>query len=163
MQLWFVDDARQLTPTRRGDRSVVCSWSDLCLGANLRSFENALDTLCRSTGFPDGQEFKWSPGRALWMRDNLSGEARTEFFLNAVAIARDHGICGTLTVVDTNHTVITGASNHETAVVRLLLERIQVPAFDFLVERSWFRGSPIAGRICRQAPAPVACGDSPDR
>jgi hypothetical protein len=58
------------------------------------------------------------------MGDNLICQARTEFFQNAVTIARDHEICGTLAVVDTNHTVIARANNHETAVVRLLLERI---------------------------------------
>ncbi len=125
MQLWFVDDARQLTPTRQG-MGPLCAAGAICVSeANLKSFENALDALCRSTGFPDRQEFKWSPGRELWMRDNLRDQARTEFFQNAVAIAKDHGICGALAIVDTNHSVIARASNHETAVVRLLLERIQ--------------------------------------
>ena len=125
MQLWFVDDARQLTPTRER-MGPLCAAGAICVSeANLKNFEKALDELCRNAGFPDRQEFKWSPGRELWMRDNLTSQARTEFFQNAVTIARDHDICGTLAVVDTNHTVIAGASNHETAVVRLLLERIQ--------------------------------------
>jgi len=124
MQLWFVDDARQRTPTR--DRmGPLCVAGAICISeANLKGFENALDELCSNTGFPDRQEFKWSPGRDLWMRDNLKNDARTEFFLNAVKCARDHGICGVLTAIDTNHKVITGASSHEVAVVRLLLERI---------------------------------------
>ncbi len=125
MQLWFVDDARQQTPTRQGMGPLRAAGAICVSEANLKSFEDALDALCRTVGFPDRQEFKWSPGRELWMRDHLTGQARTEFFLTAVTIARDHDICGALAVVDTDHTVIAGAGNHETSVVRLLLERIQ--------------------------------------
>ncbi len=124
MQFWFVDDARQRSPTRERMGSL-CVVGAICISdENLRSFENALDELCLNTGFPDRQEFKWSPGRDLWMRDNLRGDARREFFLKAVNCARDHDICGVLTAIDTNHKVITGADSYEAAVVRLLLERI---------------------------------------
>jgi hypothetical protein len=48
----------------------------LVRGEVVRDLERDLSSLCEKTGFPEGPagEFKWSPGKDLWMRDNLKIE-----------------------------------------------------------------------------------------
>jgi hypothetical protein len=43
-------------------------------------FRNLLAHLCHQTGFPEEEEFKWSPKPKLWMYHNLVEEHRRKFF-----------------------------------------------------------------------------------
>lgn len=124
MNIWFVDDARQRAPSR--DRmGPLCAAGGICISeANLRGFELSLEELCARTGIPARQEFKWSPGRELWMHDNLRDEAQTNFFLESIRCARQHGVIGILACVDVNFGAATKVASHELDVVRLLLERV---------------------------------------
>jgi hypothetical protein len=124
MELWFVDDARQRTPSR-DQMGPICAAGGICVDeTRLKSLEITLDEICRHTGFPPTQEFKWSPGIELWMRTNLVADARTNFYLEIVECAREHGVVGILASIDTNFKPVTGAPNHEMDVVHLVLERI---------------------------------------
>jgi len=91
---------------------------------HLRSLELSLDNLCNETGFPVGEEFKWSPGRDLWMHGNLHAEARQLFFKKVLEIAHVHQSTITVVIEDTNHSAATGARTPELDVTRMLLERI---------------------------------------
>lgn len=90
----------------------------------IKPLETALDELCGEVGFPPGQPFKWSPGRDLWMHDELVDAEREAFFTRALALAQENGVKGCVVVEDTDHgraaaDVITA----EEDVVRLFLER----------------------------------------
>lgn len=94
-------------------------------GHAVRDLERSLDDLCRRTGFPPGAagEFKWSPGRDHWMRNNLVDQARTGFFQSALRIASDAGARAIVVVEDETRNTATDAQTAEEDVVRLFLER----------------------------------------
>lgn len=87
--------------------------------------ERAIDTLCKDQyRFPPGQEFKWSPGRHLWMRDNLVGEQRAEFFRAVIGLIRQAGAKAIVVIEDCNSARATDAATPEADVIRLCLERV---------------------------------------
>jgi Protein of unknown function (DUF3800) len=86
--------------------------------------ENGIDDLCRRYGFPEGQEFKWSPGRDLWMRDNLVSTDRSDFFLEVIGLAADAGCCTIVVIEDTHRQQATSADTPELDTVLMFLERV---------------------------------------
>jgi hypothetical protein len=125
MNTWFLDDSRQSTPSRDGMETPLCSVGGICVPeAHLQHLASSLEDLCSRVGFPTGEEFKWSPGRELWMRANLQADERTSFFLEAARLAKDHSVTGILVCSDVKYEALTNADTHELATVRLLLERI---------------------------------------
>jgi len=123
MDIFFADDARQRNPTRPGMGPIVAIGGVYVPGGYVSKLEKALDRLCVSTGFPPGDEFKWSPGRELWMRDYLVGKARETFFIQALSLARDHRARATIVIEDVNYQKATKASTPEEDVTGLFLER----------------------------------------
>jgi len=59
---------------------------------SVKPLEDALEAICGEFGFPQGQEFKWSPGRRLWMRRNLVDARREEFFRRVLQAAQGYGV-----------------------------------------------------------------------
>jgi hypothetical protein len=88
MYFVFVDDARQQHPSRPRMGPLVAAGAILVNGDQLRPLEAEMEKLCRKRGFPFEDplksEFKWSPGRELWMRDKLIGYDREQFFLSVI-------------------------------------------------------------------------------
>jgi len=123
MDLFFADDARQNNPTRPGMGPLVAIGGVYVPGECVGGLERALNDLCISTGFPPGEEFKWSPGRELWMRNNLVGNAREAFFLQALRLARDYGARAIIVIEDTKYKRATNTPTPEEDVTRLFLER----------------------------------------
>ena len=95
-------------------------------GDKLRGLEIALDQLCAKAKFPPNEEFKWSPGRKDWMREGLVEQSRTEFFLDALAIARDAGAKAIVVMEDTRKAMARqDSATHRDDVTMLFLERAQ--------------------------------------
>ena len=82
-------------------------------GDHVRRLETGLDVLCDEFGFPTGEEFKWSPGRELWMRKNLVGKGRENFFVRALSLAQELSITAVVVVEDVGHSRATGAHSAE--------------------------------------------------
>src|SRR6266481_6646039 len=92
VKLFFLDDARQNSPSRAGMGRLIGVGGVCVSGENVGQLERTLDSLCRQNyGFPPGEEFKWSPGRELWMRENLVGDRRFVFFRDVVQRLREAG------------------------------------------------------------------------
>ena len=70
MDFIFCDDSQQPNPTRRKMGPLVATGGIVVPDAALRPLLLDLEKLCRETGFPRGEEFKWSPRRGCWMRRN---------------------------------------------------------------------------------------------
>lgn len=124
MDLFAIDDSAQLNPTRSGMGPMLAVGGIHVPGDSVRQLEHALDDLCGAQGFPQGEEFKWSPGRKSWMRQGLVEEARQDFFLAALALARDAGATAIVAMVDKNRRAAnSSASSAEEDVTLLFLER----------------------------------------
>ena len=147
MDLFAIDDSKQANPTRDGMGPLVAVGGIHIAGDGVRDLELALDSLCNRTGFPDGEEFKWSPDKKSWEYSNLNFSARDEFNLAALRIARDAGATGIVVMEDiTKRQADAQAPSHEVDVTQTFLERAQSqlgPATHAIV---------IADRPARSAP-----------
>jgi hypothetical protein len=95
-------------------------------GEKVRKLELALDELCRETGFPEGEEFKWSPRKNSWEYLNLKFEDRDEFHVRALRLANDVGATAIVVLADTTKgKAHRAAASHEEDVTRMFLERAE--------------------------------------
>jgi hypothetical protein len=125
MYLCFADDSRQKRPTRPGIQGALVGLGAILVPAgHAGDLERDLEKLCVGTGFPAGEEFKWSPGRDLWMHRNLVEDARVTFFLEVTRLLGSAG-CSTLVVAEDEGrgTAITGMT-HEQDITAMLVERL---------------------------------------
>jgi uncharacterized protein DUF3800 len=125
MDFIFADDSRQRRPSRQGVGPLLSIGGLYVPGEAVRSLERSIDNLCAEFGFPLNQEFKWSPGAELWMRDNLVGERRKDFFNNVVNEAALAGATALVVIEDTTYQRATNAANNELDVTRMFLERAE--------------------------------------
>lgn len=125
LDLFFADDSAQDNPSREGMGPLVATGFVHVPGENVRDLERTLQDICADVGFPDGEEgeFKWSPGRELWMHDNLIEDERERFFERVIEAASDRGGRFCVVVGDRDRGRATDATDHTTDVTTLLLER----------------------------------------
>jgi hypothetical protein len=124
VDLFVLDDAVRASPEREGMGPLVAVGGLHVPSDSVGKLERALDALCLEIGFPAGQEFKWSPGRELWMRSNLKGKAREAFFLRALDLAREHEATALVVIDDSSkRRADPRARSAEEDVVILFLER----------------------------------------
>lgn len=124
MELFFLDDTRQNTPSRNGMGPLVAVGGIRISGTNVGALEKAIDSLCLNNyGFPPGEEFKWSPGRELWMWENLVDPQRKKFFLEVLELIETAQGVVTVVIEDTNYARATDAETPEMDVTRMYLER----------------------------------------
>jgi len=102
MDVFVIDDSAAREPSRPGMGPMVGVGGLHVPSRSVRSLERALDNLCRATGFPDGEEFKWSPRRSSWMYRGLIEDARRDFFLAALELAAQAGATAIVVAEDTN-------------------------------------------------------------
>jgi Protein of unknown function (DUF3800) len=127
LDIFFSDDARQANPSRQQMGPLVASGYVHVSSEAVRDLEHQLGLACQNHGFPPGPEgeFKWSPGRRLWMRDNLIAEERTAFFLEVLNLAADAGVTAGVVICDESRSTATDCDDHATDVSRLLIERVE--------------------------------------
>lgn len=124
MDFFFADDARQNNPSRDGMGQLVAAGGIYVPGDSVYALERDLDKLCSECGFPPKEEFKWSPGRELWMRENLVDVERQDFFFRAIESAKLAGAKAVVVVVDSGAEHASHlADSAETDATILLLER----------------------------------------
>jgi hypothetical protein len=121
----FADDARQEKPSRLGAGSFVAIGGVLLDGQYVGPLERMIDQLCKRTGFPAGEQFKWSPGRRdEYMRTVLVDERRLRFYEELLGLARQFEATTTVVIEDTGYNAARGESiDHEHDVTTLFLER----------------------------------------
>src|SRR6056297_2800635 len=90
INFFFFDDSVQINPSRNNMKALVGVGGIYVSADNLLILENYLDEICNDFGFPAGEtgEFKWSPGKDLWMRKNLVEKERKNFFLKILEEAQ---------------------------------------------------------------------------
>lgn len=123
--LLFLDDSSQKNCSRKGVGSLVAVGGIAIEDASAAALDRELDDLCRSTGFPPGEIFKWSPAKDHWMRENLVEEARLGFFRTVLeAVARHNGVAQVVVSDRSRGTV--KHEDHEQDVILLTLERFNL-------------------------------------
>jgi hypothetical protein len=124
MHLVFVDDAKQ-SPTRAGIKGKLVSVAALAVPADrARDLEGSLQQACREAGFPDDEEFKWSPRRGGWMHSALVGAERAQFFLRVADTLVAGGCFASIVMEDDERSPATSALTAEQDVIVMLLERM---------------------------------------
>ena len=124
MHFFFADDAKQGKPTRDGVGPLVGIGGIVVPGDRVRGLEHEVDETCEASGFPPGEEFKWSPERDQWMHANLVEDARRQFFLSVLRLAGAHGAEALVVIEDVRHArAIADAASPEADVTRMFLER----------------------------------------
>jgi hypothetical protein len=125
MLLTFADDSRQRTPFRHGMGQLVAVGGIHVPRAAETPLTAALDQLCVDTGFPLGDEFKWSPRRNSWMYGDLKAEQRQAFFQTALTIAASFSVTATVVIADTQYRrALRTSSCAEQDVTTMFLERV---------------------------------------
>lgn len=129
MLFYFCDDSKVNTPTRAGMGPLVGVGGFCIDGESVGLAERALESTCTEYGFPNvvgSNEFKWSPGRTLWMREGLINDQRSQFYEAVLAIGLRFGIKARVVINDRNCArANTQAQSHEHDVTTMLIERIQ--------------------------------------
>jgi hypothetical protein len=125
VDLFAIDDSRQDNPSRDGMHPLVAVGGIHVPGDAVRDLERALDALCADFGFPEGDEFKWSPSRGTWQRTNLRAERRDESHLAALGAAREAGAIVIVTMTDTKTAPPSPTRTHEESATMMFLERAQ--------------------------------------
>lgn len=124
----FLDDSSQKNCSREKMGRLVAAGGILIEAAKARALEIALNELCCfKYGFPKDALFKWSPSKNHWMRENLVGEKRAQFFDEVMGLAQRHGATAIVTVSDATKGLATGkATNSEMDVLVMTLERFNL-------------------------------------
>jgi hypothetical protein len=123
VDVFFVDDAAQKSPSRPGMGSLLGVGGVHVPEESLQGLERQVEAACAEFGFPPNQIFKWSPGRDLWMHQNLIGAQRQQFFIRILSLAMDQGTAGLVIIEDTSYRTATGVESPETDLIQLFVER----------------------------------------
>ena len=123
--IFFADDSRQSNPYRKGMGPIIgIGGLNVCI-TEFRLLLSDIEVICNKVGFPANEEFKWSPGRELWMHDHLVGQERQAFFLDVIEQLRKHEVIVFIIIKDTSYRSATGASSSEEDITTMFLERVQ--------------------------------------
>lgn len=124
MDLFFADDAVQKRPSRPGMGPLWGVAGVHVPAESIKDLERRLDAVCVEFGFPEGEEFKWSPGKKLWMRTELVEERREQFFVRCLNIAQEAECTAIAIIADERHKPATSPDvTPQRDVVTMFLER----------------------------------------
>ncbi len=123
VDFFFADDSCNSKPSRPGMGRLVAIGGVYIPSQVVGGLEAATNALCDNYGFPPGEEFKWSPGRALWMHGQLVGKHRESFFVELLELVRDREGKAIVVIEDTDYSTATGSRSAEEDVTVLFLER----------------------------------------
>jgi len=126
MRLLFADDSRQNNPTRKGMGPLIAIGGISVPCKATPKVEIEMNEICRKYGFPKGKMFKWSPGRDLWMHDNLIGVRRKAFFLEIVQCLRNYEARAIIIMEDVNYRPALADKSPENDTTCLYIERINL-------------------------------------
>ncbi|MEA2252720.1 MAG: hypothetical protein QOG70_2962 [Solirubrobacteraceae bacterium] len=124
VDLFVLDDALRSKPERAGMGPLYAVGGLYIPSAQVGGLERGLDELCAEFEFPPGEEFKWSPGRELWMREGLKEAKRRTFYLRALELAQAAEAKALVVIADGNKGRATSPTvSPEEDVVTMFLER----------------------------------------
>lgn len=123
MDIFFVDDAGQKGPSREGMGELMAIGGLYVPSDAVANLERDINKLCQRYNFPDGEEFKWSPDRNHWMRDNLIDSDREDFFIELLNLIDAAAASAIIVIEDINYETANKGKSHEEDIITLFLER----------------------------------------
>jgi hypothetical protein len=102
MDFIFADDSEQSNPTREDMRPLIGIGGVQITAEQIGDIENEINELCIKYCFPDGEEFKWSPSRDSYMRNNIKGERRVDFYNKLFEISTKYEATAIVVASDNN-------------------------------------------------------------
>jgi hypothetical protein len=124
MDVISMDDATQKVPSRPGMHSLLGIGGIHVREESLQELESQIQAICTESGFPANEILERSPGRELWMRQNLLDSQRQRFVIRILDLARELGATAYVVIEDSYHDrAITGAQSAEADLIHLFLER----------------------------------------
>ena len=134
MHLVFVDDSKQRKPTRPGMNSLVSTGGVAVPVEAVSTLESDIDLACKKYGFPEGEEFKWSPDKKMWMYSNLIQDNRTKFYIEILEKAHKARAVAIVVIYDTKYNSMEEQSPNESFdTFTVFLERVNVAFITTLV------------------------------
>lgn len=125
MRLIYLDDAKQRKDNCirefRGD--AVGVGGVMCDASVAFEVEAEIDRACEESGFPEGETFKWSPGKGSWLHSSLVNDERRAFFEKVISIVLEADGKFCVVVLDRSYKTASGAHDHELDALTLCLER----------------------------------------
>lgn len=122
---YFADDSRQGSPSRPKMGPLVAVGGIAVPGEAVGALARGIEELCSKHGLPADEEMKWSPGRELWMWENLHDPDRRRLFLGILRLLRDHEVKVIVAVEDSARArAIRAARTPEMDATLLFLERV---------------------------------------
>lgn len=148
VDLVVIDDSKQSKPSRDGMGSLVAVGGLHIPAGSIRELSRSLDGLCQEYGFPShGDEFKWSPHRGTWMRENLHGDDRESFFIDCLEVAKEEGAEACVVIEDESRRSTEGShAEHELDAVKVFLERTDHNLIETDTEAILLADHPTGGR-----------------
>jgi hypothetical protein len=127
MRFFFADDSKQSSPSRAGMGPLAAIGGVHVGHDHLYALQEDIDHLCKNAGFPDGEPFKWSPGKELWMYDRLKYGTRDDFFRQVLQAGQSRGAKAGVVIEDTTKAMANkNTDRHETDVTLMFLERADI-------------------------------------
>ncbi len=124
MFLIFADDSRNNSPNIPNMGKLVSIGGIIINAEKSNSILKQINQLCADYNFPPHDEFKWSPGRELWMNNNLVNDKREKFIIDILSILKTNDAISIICVNDTKYKTASGIDSHEKDVTYLFIERI---------------------------------------
>jgi len=124
MNFIFADDSEQSNPTREVMKPLIGLGGVHVSAENIANLEDAINELCNTYGFPEGEEFKWSPRKDSYMRSNIIEQDRIDFYKKLFEIASNYNVIAIVVASDNDcGFAVPSSSNHYEDVNTLFLER----------------------------------------
>ncbi len=124
MFIFFADDSSRKVTSLPDMGTLIGIGGVFVEAKQLKELSIKIDEICSSYGFPANEPFKWSPGRELWMRDNLKLDKRRDFFLEVIGTAEALKAGAIVVIEDTTRRKATVAVTSELDVTNLFFERV---------------------------------------
>ncbi len=124
--VFVADDGGQMRPSRPGMGSLTAVGGYMVDAGSLSDLEHSISSTCVAAGFPEGEPFKWSPSRDMWMWSSLAGAERSEFFLDVTHTLAEFDATAIVVMLDTTRAPATASGKHVHCATDLLMERIHI-------------------------------------
>lgn len=127
MYIFFADDStRKRESVRLSNMGTLVGVGGVFIeDRKIKILNDKINSICVTYQFPANEPFKWSPGRELWMWNNLVDEKRKNFFMEIIDAAKSQGVGAIVAIEDISRQKATNAATPQIDVTRLFFERVE--------------------------------------